>query len=633
MTTWPALPPATPSTRRARRPRTPHCRRPNARAQAIVERLSQAWDASASSAAAVRLLCRLLLLREAGGEPSEAVLASLRSALCRLLLRHRAGEAELAEGVSPDEAWRSHCAAAPPPADEDESPPSAAWLHSAELLLQTLAPPVHPAPVPPPAPPPAPPLVPSDLLAWRWGGEAVLSALLPPPQRSLRQAPGSSLSLVAWMECDAEQQALLRAGRAFPRSLDSAPGAAGGDEALDNPPSADQQMLDAFVGVADLPTWRRHVAQIEEERLHRGGHRLAPPAPLPSLRVRVSPPSQHPRPVEAADSDSTATLGARAAQSDVPALLQAIASGSRSVQEPPVAPAGSASWRLQLSSLGDSPALTPTLRQRQSLKSLHSLQSLASAASIASLLSPQASGTAALHAFAASAAAGAPADDASQALSRLLLEQAAQHGGDTAAALAAPLLRPLLTSARAAARCSAFDLVASLAAAAPRQAGAPPPWVCGLLGLGLLQLAAAGEAAEAVWQSALLCLGAVLAPPGAEGWLAGAPLAQAAPLPALRGLLDAAAVWGWPQGVRSKLLCAAAVQLYDSCESADGGVALNTALLAELEGTHWLVRQLCASRGACLLGIVEVVHIVELDRPCHFYGGVRKTVIKRGLST
>jgi len=583
--------------------------------QALLRRVEVEGQLDARSPlvqAAVPLLCRLML----GGGGSAAARAAARAQLARLREQAAAAGREtqgderaaaclraaaLLEGVlgGPEEEAEPEAEASEAEAEadaaeegaeaaeEEEEEEEAAAAEGAEEGEE----------------------VPEDLLAWRWGGAAALSRLLPPAAAPLRHAAGCGLSLVSWLPAE-EWWAMASAAAAEAEAAAAEEEEEGSPAARRAPPPHPAALLHAcaYAGSLDAATVARHVSELEGEReqlalaaARAGASPARERAPLGTAGSAGSP-SATVASCATSASASAAEGGPAAAGahlpltlSDVQALVQIVSAGRP-------ARAGGGGGGGGLPPLATQAGPLPVWPQPawpqsapragpNSAPQTHADASRRAALLAAAAAPPPPSPAAA----AASAAAAALPDAAALLFLRLLAECEAARGAAAAAAAAAAVLRPMACSGRSNIRCAAFELLGSLAL----QAAPPRAWIPALLGQCLLALAAQGEAGEPVWHAAAAAVMLVTA--GASS--ARLPAARAAlPPAALRALCDAAQRFGWESRVRSALLRLAARLLYRR------GVTpprLSPRALRQIGGAGWLARQAagcrCAAARAALL--------------------------------
>jgi hypothetical protein len=225
-------------------------------------------------------------------------------------------------------------------------------------------------------------------------------------------------------------------------------------------------------------------------------------------------------------------------------------------------------------------------------------------------------------------------DMAGALLVRLILDQfrvSAEAAGPPTLAT----LRAMLAGARPSARVAAFDLLLNLAAHCRGECGGDAAtaraclaWLRSLLAECLLQLAAAGERAEGVWTAAASLLLALCC---RGGRLVRAQVRDAAPLPALRAMLDAAQRFGWAPELRGALTRAAVCLLYDTAtapaHAADDAPPPTPRLAVQritlLGGCAWLVRALgaapdSATRRALVAPLLDLALLADPSAPPAF---------------
>ena len=157
-------------------------------------------------------------------------------------------------------------------------------------------------------------------------------------------------------------------------------------------------------------------------------------------------------------------------------------------------------------------------------------------------------------------------DTAGALLVRMVAEQHVACP-DAALPATAAIIGRMLQHKRPTSRAAAFDLILNLAVYAPplvahsaAASASLPPLLRALCRGALLRLAAQGEPSDGVWCSAcsvlllLTCVGGI---PSLQR------MRDAAPLPGLKAMAEAAARGGWAPELRSVLLRCAAVLLYD----------------------------------------------------------------------
>ena len=493
--------------------------------------------------------------------------------------------------------------------------------------------------------------VPSDVFAWRWGGDARLAQMLPPPARSLRCAPGCSLSLGAWL-------------------LGSDVGGDGGGSRGGG---------GGHAGVADAATAARHVAQIEADRAARratlsraqqqqqqqqqqqydtygnvsvssGGDGTeamygAGTSTRGGSEAALSGATTEAMWQPAGTTQSRGQGGLRAGWASPQmggqysrhrGLSRGFLGAYTAARKPPVKLSpGDVSAVVQVVSAGQAPHVAAGLSGGSGAQA--SLRRSASGSFLSRLTGavavPPHSG-ASIRKF--SGGSGVPgiqvtcADVAGGMLVRLVWDQFAQSGPEGATTAVAPLLRSMLASPRPRGRCAAFDLLLTCAAHVPwsgaldvgpdesgddatqrvRHASAHVTachaWLRTLCADCMLALAASGEGHSLVWHSAtsvLLILSA------RNGRLVLPYISAACPLPAMRALVDAAMAHGWNRELVGALLRALAAMLYDPDPTWHG----DTAAAGSPAGADKALRR-ASSDGAGFGGSGGPKHMFVRDR-------------------
>ena len=448
--------------------------------------------------------------------------------------------------------------------------------------------------------------VPGDVFAWRWGGDARLAQMLPPPARSLRCAPGCSLSLGAWL--------------------------LGSDVANDG--SGSRGGGGGHAGVADAATAARHVAQIEADRaarratLSRAQQQQAQAQYDTYGNVSVSSAGEGTEAMHGAGASNRGGSEAALSGATTEALWQPVGmtqprgqGGMRAGWASPtlggqfsrprglsrgflgaynasrkspikLAP-GDVSAVVQVVSAGQAPHQAAGVSGGAGVQG--SMRRSASGSFLTLLtgaVQPGPHAGVSVRKFSGgSGGQGAQlacADVAGGVLVRLVWDQFTLSGPQGATTALAPLLRNMLASPRPRGRCAAFDLLLTCAVNVPwsgaLDVGPPPPqddsgddashrvrhaaahvaachaWLRTLCADCMLALAASGEGHALVWHSATSLLFTLAA---RNGRLVLPYMTAACPLPAMRALVDAAVAHGWNRELVGALLRALAAMLYD----------------------------------------------------------------------
>jgi hypothetical protein len=441
--------------------------------------------------------------------------------------------------------------------------------------------------------------VPSDVFAWRWGGDARLAQMLAPPARSLRCTPGCSLSLSAWL-------------------LGSNLGGDGGGT---------RGSGGGHAGVADAATAARHVAQIEADRVARRATLSRAQQQQQQYdtygNVSVSSGGDGTEAMygagtstrggsEAAHSGATTEAmwqpvgntqprgqgGLRAGWASPPmggqygrprGLSRGFLGAYNASRRPPVKLApGDVSAVVQVVSAGQAPHVAAGVSGGGGQGSLRRSASGSFLSLLTGAVQAPAHSGASIRKF--SGGSGGPgihmacADVAGGVLVRLVWDQFTQSGPEGATTAVAPLLRNMLASPRPRGRCAAFDLLLTCAVHVPwsgaldvgpeeggddtsqrvRHASAHVAachaWLRTLCADCMLALAASGEGHALVWHSATSVLFTLSA---RNGRLVLPYISAACPLPAMRALVDASLAHGWNRELVGALLRALAAMLYD----------------------------------------------------------------------